>query len=515
MNAAELLLGDDALARHGERIALICADETVTYRELAARVAQSAAALAALGIGPGDRVLLLMRDTPQFAAAWLGAVRAGAVAIALNTKLTEAEFRHIRDDSGAKLSIVEDRFAAARPDLSAEQIRSGQLAVAGTGVPPGAQDWRAAVTAAAPRPPYAARPESPAFWLYSSGTTGKPKGIVHTHRSVSVSGEGLRLIGVQPGDRVFATSKYFFAYGIEHGLLGPLALGATGIALPDWAEPAAALAAVQKHRPVAMFSVPSFYRRLLAEQGGTLEPLRALRHFVAAGEHLPRQVNDQWRAEIGREILSLYGNSEAYCACLMMPPGSEARGRTGLPLPLTEVRLRDAGGGEARKGEPGILWIRHPALATGYVHRPEQTRAQFENGWYCTRDVFVRDPEGYFIHQGRSDELVKIAGQWVQPGELEETASVATAVAEAACVAVTDAEGFQRLALFVTTRGDPAAAVLEAGRACEERLPRHKRPKWIRSVAELPRTATGKVQRFKLRELLERELADPGPGSTP
>jgi 3-hydroxybenzoate/4-hydroxybenzoate---CoA ligase len=507
VNAAEQLLGPEALARHGDRQALLCGEESVTYRELAARVARAAAALVALGVRPGDRVLLLMRDTPEFAAAWLGAVRVGAAAIALNTKLSEDEFRHIRDDSGARLAIVEDLFAAARPDLAAEQARAGQLAVAGASVPPGAHDWRAAVARGAPLAAYDARPDWPAFWLYSSGTTGKPKGIVHTHTSVTVSGEALRLLGIKAGEKVFTTSKYFFAYGLEHGLLGPLAVGATGIALADWAEPEGTIAAVARHRPAAMFSVPSFYRRLLGEPAGRLEPMRTVRHFVAAGERLPQPIVDQWKATLGNEILSLYGNSEAYCACLMMPPGADSRGRTGLPLPLTRVRLRDAEGREARDGEPGVLWLRHPALAAGYVNRPEQTHAQFENGWYCTKDLFVRDAQGFYIHQGRSDELVKIAGQWVQPGELEETVTAEATVADAACVAVTDAEGFQRLALFVTDRGDPSGALQAAGRACEERLPRHKRPKWIRNVAELPRTATGKVQRFKLRELLERELA--------
>lgn len=512
MNAAAELLGPAALARHGARTALACGGESVSYAALAGRVARAAAALAALGVRPGDRVLLLMRDTPEFAAAWLGAVHAGAVAIALNTKLSEDEFRHIAADSGARLAIVEDVFAAARPDLAAEHARSGRLAVAGATVPALAHDWRAALARAEPAPAYEARADDPAFWLYSSGTTGKPKGIVHTHRSILASGEALRTLGIRPGERVFTTSKFFFAYGLEHGLLGPLALGATGVALADWAEPAAAIEAVARHSPVAMFSVPSFYRRLLAEGPERLEPLRRIRHFVAAGERLPAPVVEAWRAQVGGEILSLYGTSESYCACLMMPPAIAAEenrgGRTGKPLALTEVRLLDAAGAEPPAGEPGVLWLRHPALAQGYVNRPEQTRAQFRDGWFCTQDLFVRDTDGYYIHQGRADELVKIAGQWVRPGELEETVSSDPAIAEAACVPVADAEGFERLALFVVARGDEQSAVAAAERACAERLPRYKRPKWIRAVAELPRTATGKVQRFRLREMLLREAGE-------
>jgi benzoate-CoA ligase len=169
--------------------------------------------------------------------------------------------------------------------------------------------------------------------------------------------------------------------------------------------------------------------------------------------------------------------------------------------------LLNANGTESAAEDPGVLWVRHPAQASGYANLPEQTREQFRDGWFCSRDLFVRDAEGYYIHQGRSDELIKVAGQWVQPGELEETAAREAAVAEAACVPVQDADGLERLALFVTPRGDAAAAQRAAIEACERALPRHKRPKWVRAVDELPRTATGKVQRYKLREILERELS--------
>jgi acyl-coenzyme A synthetase/AMP-(fatty) acid ligase len=172
------------------------------------------------------------------------------------------------------------------------------------------------------------------------------------------------------------------------------------------------------------------------------------------------------------------------------------------------VRLRDGAGNDPGSGEPGVLWVRHPAQASGYANLPEQTREQFSDGWFCSRDVFVRDADGFYVHQGRSDELLKIAGQWVQPGELEEAVSALEAIAEAACVTAPDADGFERLALFVAARGaDADAAVAAAERACAEKLPRHKRPKWVLPVETLPRTATGKVQRFKLRELLAQRRA--------
>lgn len=507
LNAVDHILGPSALRRYGARPALICAGQTLSYAELAAETARAASALRALGVAPGDRVLLLMQDTPEFAAAWLGAVHAGAVAVALNAKLSEAEYRHIRADSGARLAIVDAVFARARPDLATEGAAEGRLMIAGASDGSG-PSWRAALArAGTDAVPHEAHVEDPAFWLYSSGTTGMPKGIIHAHRSLLPAGQAQReMVGLAAGERSFATSKLFFAYALEHGFLGPLATGATAILEPDWPDVETVLARVASHRPDAFFSVPTFYRRLLALGAARLAPFRAVHRFVAAGERISAALIEQWRAATGGEILSLYGMSETFCACMVTPPGTSNGQRTGRLLSGVDAQLRTPEGTLAAPGEAAELWLRHPALALGYANRPEQTAAQFRDGWFRTRDLFVRDADGFFLHQGRSDELVKIAGQWVQPGELEEVAAADPSIAEAACVQVTDSEGFERLALFVAARGEAADALAAAGRACEQHLPRYKRPKWIRSIAELPRTATGKIQRFKLRELLEREL---------
>lgn len=488
-NGVELLLGEAACARHGSRIALACGTERVTYAELAARTARASAAYARYGVRPGERVLLLMRDTPAFAAAWLGAVRMGAVAVALNNKLSEADYRHILSDSAARVLLVEDVFAQARPDLTAELAREGRAIVAGR-PGAGAPDWNALLAEGGEAAPFAAPEDAPAFYLYSSGTTGAPKGIVHTHRSFSVVGGALRLLALE-GKRIFATSKFFFAYGLEHGLLGPLACGATSILCADWPDAEAVLAIAARERPDALFSVPTLYRRLLAAPAARLSALRGIGHFVSAGERLSAALVEQWRAATGAELLNLYGMSETFCACIVTPPGTSDGRRTGRPLPGTEVRI-----------DEGVLWIRHPSLAAGYVNLPERTRECFRDGWYCTRDLFDAEPDGSLVHLGRSDELLKIAGQWVQPAEIEEVVARLPEVTEAICVTAPDAEGLERLALFIVPSGDADAAARAAGEACERALARHRRPKWIRVVPELPRTATGKVQRFRLRELL-------------
>jgi benzoate-CoA ligase len=500
MNAADQLLGEGALARHGARNALVCAGRTLSYAGLAADTARAANALRALGVRPGERVLLLLRDTPEFVAAWLGAVHAGAVAVALNSKLGEADYRHMIADSQARMLIADDGLLPVLGALAAELEREHRL-VRGA-------DWQAQTARVAPHArAHAVRNGDAAFWLFSSGTTGRPKGIVHGHPSVLAAGQAQReVLGLGAGDTVFATSKLFFAYALETGMLGPLALGATAILHPDWPDIEQVCTLVERHRPTAVFSVSTFYRRLLALPPARLTPFREVRHFMSAGERLPQTVFEGWHSATGREILGIYGMSETFCVSMMTPLDSGGALRGGKPIAGVQVRLLADDGEEAEPGETGVLWVHHPALASGYANRPDATREQFRDGWFCTRDLFVRDAEGFYAHQGRSDELLKVAGQWVQPGELEEAVLGLAAVAEAACVAAPDDDGFERLALFVAARGvEPLEALAAAAAACEQKLPRHKRPKWILPVAELPRTATGKVQRFKLRELLAQE----------
>jgi benzoate-CoA ligase len=478
-NGADRLLGAAALARHGASEAILCGDERLTYAQLAARVRRAAAALRELGAQPGERVLLAMRDTPEFATAWLGAVHAGAVAVGLNNRLGDAEYRHIIADSAPRLVLAEEDFALAR-------VAGSRLA-----------DFRELARKAREVEAHAVHAEAPAFMLYSSGTTGRPKGIVHAHRAFASLGASLRAFGIGRGERVFATSKFFFAYGLDHGLLAPLALGACAVLYPEWPEADSVLEVAVRHRPAALFSVPTLYRRLLAQPSARLAPLRAVRRFVAGGERISAPLFAQWREAVGGEILSLYGMSETFLACVVTAPGTSDGARTGRPLPGVETRLDEA----------GVLWVRHPAQARGYANLPEETARLFRDGWFCTRDVFTHDPAGFLVHQGRADELIKVAGQWVQPGELEEVAARCASVVDAACVPVAEDGGSERLALFVIARGDAEGAVRAVSALCEELLPKFKRPKWVRAVGELPRTATGKIQRYKLREILARELS--------
>ena len=486
MNAVERLLGPEALARFGGRTAFLFGAEALSYAALAGRVRGAAEAYARLGVAPGDRVLILLRDSPRYAVAWLGAVWLGAVAIGLNTKLGDADLRYVVEDSGARLLVSEPclvrDLGLATVDI--DTIDSG----------PGEAD--------AHRGPA----DRPAFWLYSSGTTGRPKGVIHAHRAILSSGQAQReVLGLVETDRVLTTSKLFFAYALEHGLLGPLTFGGCSILNADWAEPEAVVELVRRESPTAFFSVPSFYRALLAMPASRLEPFRGVRRFAAAGERLPEPIVSAWRGATGGEIHSIYGMSETYAVSLVTRPGTSTGRHTGLPLPGVDARLESLDGSPVAAGDSGELWVRHPALALGYANRPEQTQAQFRDGWFRTRDLFSIDGDGHYVHEGRSDELLKVAGQWVKPAEIEQAASGVPGVTDAACVPFADANGLERVALFVCASGSAIAAADAVQAACERQLARHERPKLIRVVPELPRTATGKIQRFRLRELLARD----------
>src|SRR5688572_29547054 len=346
MNLAEHVLRN----RYPGRIALVCGEERLTRDELAARVARAADALRSLGVRPGESVLFVMRDTPEFAAAWLGAIHGGAIAAALNTKLTLADYQHVLADSAAKLALVDDAFTEARAAF-------GERAIS-------LPAWRVHVGKATAAAPWNAEPDAPALRLYSSGTTGRPKGIVHAHRAALSIGEAFRALGIGEGERVFTSSKFFFAYGLEHGLLAPLAMGVTSILNADWPDAEAVLGIIERHRPHAVFGVPTIYRRLAAAPSARLASLRAVRHFgrlahrdavsdrrgaaarragrrggagrarravaapSGAGARLRQPAGGNARA-VPRRLVLLARSFRARCARLLHPPGPRRRARQG------------------------------------------------------------------------------------------------------------------------------------------------------------------------------------------
>jgi benzoate-CoA ligase family protein len=492
MNATTAFLDDAIGEGHGLRPALHTPGGAATYADLLALAGRVAAGLRARGVGPEDRVALLLPDGLEWAAAFFGALRAGAVAVPLNTRLAGADLATVLGDARPRTLVADPTLLAAVEEI---------VAAAGIPIVLGFDELLAPAGTAAPAEPVGG--DAMAFWLYTSGTTGTPKAAVHLHRNLLAGrhyAEGVLRVGA--GDRIFATSKLFFAYALGNALLIPLLARASACLRPDWADPEAVREVLLAYRPTLFFSVPTFYARLLAA-GLAPDAFASVRACVSAGERLPAEVYRAWRERFNVEILDGIGATETIFMVLSSRPGASRPGTTGGPVPGTEARLLDAEGRPVKAGEQGVLWVRTPSAAAGYWQRPADTRRAFDGEWFRTGDVYYVDAGGHWVHCGRQDDLFKVAGQWVVPAEVEAVALRHPAVLEAGLVGAEEGSGLIKPYLFVVPRAAGADAVQlarELGERLAREVPAHARPREVRVVAELPRTATGKLQRHRLRD---------------
>jgi benzoate-CoA ligase family protein len=509
MNAAEAVLGPALAAGRGGAPALLWRDRTYTYNQVQAQVNRAGQALRAQGVEPENRVLMVLSDTPELVFAYLGAIKIGAVAVAVNVRASSGDILHMLRDSRARVLLIERRFLAAYEAIRAQVGHPHRVVVHDADAGERSELGRLIAEAPAALDPVMMAPDDMAFWIYTSGTTGSAKGAVHLQRDVLAADAYTGgVLGVKPGDVLFGSSKLFFAYTLGNCLFGSFRLGATTVLYDGWPDAKTVAETLRRYRPTVVFSVPTLYRNMLGEGVAASEPaFRGVRHYVSAGERLPEALWHGWRAATGVEILDGMGTSETIYMLLSNRPGQVRPGSSGTATPGTELKLADGDGRDVAPGEAGILWARIASRADRYWNARDKSQEAFHGPWFRTGDMYTIDAEGYWHHQGRFDDMLKISGQWVSPAEIEEVVLAATPCTDAAVVGVPDPDGLPRTALFaVPPSGGFDAGALEAQirRVVSERLSPYKCPKWVRFVNEIPRTATGKVQRFKLRaEALE------------
>jgi benzoate-CoA ligase len=492
-NAAEWFVGRHVRAGRGERVALVTDDESVTYQELDLAVRRFAAALIEAGAGHGDRVALLLPDTATLCIAFWGAIAAGAVAVPINPLLLPHEQRKILDDCAPRVVVAD----AVGPTLGGGGVLSGATIWTGEHARARAAEGKAAPYASTHR-------DAMAFFLYSSGTTGEPKGVVHLQHDMWICCEtyGREVLGITESDRCFSVAKLFFAYGLGNAQYFPLHVGASAVLLSGRPTPEAVFAQLRRHRPTLFFGVPTAYANMLAAMdAGASGPFASVRGCVSAGESLPKGVFERWRERTGLEILDGIGTTEIGHIFLSNRATTCRPGSSGIPVPGYQVRLVDEGGADVARGELGDLLVRGDSIMSGYWNRPEATARTLRGEWIATGDKYTQDEDGYFFHRGRSDDMLKVGGIWVSPVEVEGVIASHPAVLECAVVGERDGDGLVKAHAYVMLRPATAPADIEAAIKdfARTQLAPYKCPRWVTVVAELPKTATGKTQRYRLR----------------
>jgi benzoate-CoA ligase len=519
-NATDYLVHRRVAAGDGARTALRYPGGQLSYAELADRVHAVAAGLAAIGVRPEERVMFYAADGPELFAGILGAMQLGAVAVPVSTMLTADDLAGLVVDARARVLVTSAEFVAnARASVAELAGRSPAGAdlttvltigcpADGFAVP--ALAWPDLLAGAAGRmATYPSWPDSPALWLYTSGTTGSPKAAMHRHGSIRFVCEtyGQGVLGIGPEDRCLSVAKLFFAYGIGNSMFFPLSVGACAVLQPARPTPELFAGLAREHRPTLFFGVPTFYSSLLASSVPA-EAFGTVRHGVSAGEPLPASLFTRIRDRFGFEVLDGIGSTEALHIFVSNYPNAIHPGSSGHPVPGYQVELRDESSGTVitEPNRPGALYVSGESIATGYWCRTEVTRRAFQGEWLRTGDTYLRNADQTYSYLGRTDDMIKAGGIWVSPTEVEARLLEHPDVVEVAVVGRPDQDGLDKPVAAVVLR--PGATLEEADLVefCRAGLAAFKRPRRVVVVAELPRTATGKLQRFLVRELVDSPM---------
>jgi len=489
----------------GDAVAFRCEDRALTYRQVQELVNRTGNALRDLGVEMEQRVLMVCLDQPEFIGTFWGAIKIGAVPVPVNTLLRAADYRYLLEDSRAKVAVVSAPLLAEVGPALQQATHLRHVLVAGG--PPGPyRGWEDPVAAApATLEPAPTSPDDVAFWLYSSGSTGFPKAAVHLHRNMVVCTEtyAREVLQLRATDRVFSAAKLFFAYGLGNAGYLPMGVGAESVLYPHRATPEAVFDVITRHRPTLFFGVPTLYAGMLATKEAERRfDLSSLRLCVSAGESLPAEIYARWRERFGVEIIDGIGTTEVLHIFLSNRPGAARPGSSGVPVPGYEAIIVDDAGQPVAQGEVGNLRVRGDSTMAYYWNKHEKTKDTLSGHWIQTGDKYYQDPDGYFWYCGRADDMLKVGGIWVSPVEVEATLVGHPAVLEAAVVGQEDEDRLVKPKAFVVLKepaADSDALAAELQRFVKDRIAPYKYPRWIEFVPELPKTATGKIQRFKLR----------------
>ena len=491
----------------GRHVAIECGDARITYDEVRCHVNRCGSALRGLGVRPEDRVLLLLLDGPEFVYGFFGAIKIGAVPVPLNTLWKPSDYQYVIRDSRAAVLIVSEALLPNVERIPAADRRSLRHVIVAGG-DHGASSYPSfALFESQGSAELEAEPTSrdaPAFWLYSSGSTGAPKGCVHLQHDMVVCAElfGKGVLGIRPADRTYSVAKLFFAYGLGNALYFPFAVGATTILSPAAPTPPNVYDTIERHKPTLIFSVPTSYGMLLAHAGEY--DLSSVRLAVSAGEALPPSLYDRFKQRFGVDIIDGIGSTETLHMFISNRPDAIRPGSSGLIVPGYEARLLNDENAAVPSGEIGNLWIRGDSVCAGYWNQHEKSKNAIEGHWIRTGDKFTRDVDGFYWYGGRSDDMLKVGGLWVSPVEVENALIAHDAVLECGVIGREDRDGLIKPMAFVVLAAG-AAGSPELAKALQqfvrERLAEYKRPRWVAFVEELPKTATGKIQRFRLRAL--------------
>jgi benzoate-CoA ligase family protein len=507
-NASTYLVDRHVESGDGDRTAVTGPGGTLTYAELLDRVRRIASGLRDLGLRPEERVMIYMPDSPEMLALILGAMRIGAVPVPVSTMMTARDLAGVLRDSRARVLAAGAEFAPAAEEAAESAPDLAVFLLTGE-TPPRAPAWAQSHLLAKVAEgdglgdPYPTSPDSTALWLYTSGTTGLPKAAVHRHASIRSVTEtyGTRVLGIRPDDRCLSVPKLFFAYGIGNSCFFPLSVGASAVLESSRPTPAVIAERLVRERPTLFFGVPTFYAALLASDLPA-DTFATVRQAVSAGEPLPAPIFRRFAERFGVEILDGIGATEALHIFVSNRPGEVRPGTTGIPVPGYDVRIVDDGGAEVSAGTPGHLMVRGDSIATGYWCRTDVTRRVFQGEWLRTGDTYVADEKGSLRFLGRSDDMIKAAGIWVSPSEVEARLLEHPGVAQAVVVAVPDGDGLDKPVAGVVRAEGSTVTEAEIIAFCREDLAAFKRPRAVLFLEALPTTATGKIQRYVLRDAL-------------